>query len=365
MARPHYRRRCGGANRPLVPAAPRPHPAASRWETEILAWQASVDPARPSRARWACRGPPSAWSCAASASAASGRSIPSPPSSATSANGPGELIHIDIKKLGRIDGVGHASPATAAAKRKRGAGWEYLHVAVDDASRLAFTAVMPDERKESAVAFLNNALDWFAAHGVAAQRVMTDNGSASNQLFARAIADHGLRHKRTRPYTPKTNGKAERFIQTYPRVGLRHPLQHLGRPDPRHASLAARTTIAHHNAHLAMSLIGRGFAARGQVPRGVLRGFGRADRRFLAAGPSRSARRNSHGPSSRGWWASISPRSAASRSVRGATPTTAAAWLRLSQGSMPSSRLDSRPGSDSWTSARSRARGSTGCRGPS
>ena len=74
---------------------------------------------------------------------------------------------------------------------------------------------MPDERKESAVAFLNNALDWFAAHGVAAQRVMTDNGSAfKSQLFARAIADHGLRHKRTRPYTPKTNGKAERFIQT-------------------------------------------------------------------------------------------------------------------------------------------------------
>jgi len=129
---------------------------------------------------------------------------------------PGELIHIDIKKLGRIDGVGHRITGDRRGQsRKRGAGWEYLHVAVDDASRLAFTAVMPDERKESAVAFLNNALDWFAAHGVAAQRVMTDNGSAfKSQLFARAIADHGLRHKRTRPYTPKTNGKAERFIQT-------------------------------------------------------------------------------------------------------------------------------------------------------
>jgi transposase InsO family protein len=129
---------------------------------------------------------------------------------------PGELIHIDIKKLGRIDGVGHRITGDRRGQsRKRGTGWEYLHVAIDDASRLAFTAVMPDERKESAVAFLDAALAWFAAHGVAAQRVMTDNGSAfKSQLFARAIADHGLTHKRTRPYTPKTNGKAERFIQT-------------------------------------------------------------------------------------------------------------------------------------------------------
>jgi transposase InsO family protein len=129
---------------------------------------------------------------------------------------PGELIHLDTKKLGRIDGVGHRITGDRAGRsRQRGAGWEYLHVAVDDASRLAFTAVLLDERKESAVAFLANALAWFAAHGVAAQRVMTDNGSAfRSKLFARAIADHGLTHKRTRPYTPKTNGKAERFIQT-------------------------------------------------------------------------------------------------------------------------------------------------------
>ena len=129
---------------------------------------------------------------------------------------PGELIHIDTKKLGRIDGVGHRITGDRTGhSNKRGTGWEYLHVAVDDASRLAFTAVMPDERKESATAFLADALAWFAARGVAAQRVMTDNGSAyKSRLFAQAILDRGLRHKRTRPYTPKTNGKAERFIQT-------------------------------------------------------------------------------------------------------------------------------------------------------
>jgi transposase InsO family protein len=127
---------------------------------------------------------------------------------------PGELIHLDIKKLGRINGIGHRITGERAV-RSRGIGWEYLHVAIDDASRLAFTAIMPDERKESAVAFLEKALAWFSAHGVTAQRVMTDNGSAyKSRLFASAIADHGLCHKRTRPYTPKTNGKAERFIQT-------------------------------------------------------------------------------------------------------------------------------------------------------
>jgi transposase InsO family protein len=129
---------------------------------------------------------------------------------------PGELIHIDIKKLGRIDGVGHRITADRHGQSsKRGTGWEHLHVAIDDASRLAFTAMMSDEKKESAVRFLNNALTWFAAHGVVAERVMTDNGSAfKSKLFAAAIQAHGLKHKRTRPYTPKTNGKAERFIQT-------------------------------------------------------------------------------------------------------------------------------------------------------
>lgn len=129
---------------------------------------------------------------------------------------PGELIHIDIKKLGRIDGVGHRITGDRHGQSsKRGTGWEFLHVAIDDASRLAFTAMMPDEKKESAVAFLEAAIAWFKAHGVTAQRVMTDNGSAyRSTAFAKALAAHGLKHKRTRPYTPKTNGKAERFIQT-------------------------------------------------------------------------------------------------------------------------------------------------------
>jgi transposase InsO family protein len=129
---------------------------------------------------------------------------------------PGELLHLDIKKLGRIDGIGHRITGDRTGQSsKRGTGWEYLHVAIDDASRLAFTALLPDERKESATRFLEGALAWFRAHGVQVQRVMTDNGSAyKSRLFAQALAAHGISHKRTRPYTPKTNGKAERFIQT-------------------------------------------------------------------------------------------------------------------------------------------------------
>jgi transposase InsO family protein len=127
---------------------------------------------------------------------------------------PGELIHIDIKKLGRIDGIGHRISGDRRGQ-KRGTGWEFLHVCIDDASRLAYTEILPDERKESAVAFLERALAWYATLGVTVERVMTDNGSAyRSHLFRRAIGDAGLKHKRTRPYRPQTNGKAERFIQT-------------------------------------------------------------------------------------------------------------------------------------------------------
>ena len=127
---------------------------------------------------------------------------------------PGELIHIDIKKLGRIDGVGHRITGNRRGQ-KRGIGWDFLHVCVDDASRLAYTEILPDERKESAVAFLERAIAWFARLGVTVERVMTDNGSAyRSHRFRQAILDAGLTHKRTRPYSPQTNGKAERFIQT-------------------------------------------------------------------------------------------------------------------------------------------------------
>ena len=127
---------------------------------------------------------------------------------------PGELIHIDIKKLGRINGAGHRITGDRT-QRSRGIGWDFLHVCVDDASRLAYTEILPDERKESAVVFLERAIAWFATLGVTVERVMTDNGSAyKSHAFREACAAAGLKHKRTRPYRPQTNGKAERFIQT-------------------------------------------------------------------------------------------------------------------------------------------------------
>jgi transposase InsO family protein len=133
---------------------------------------------------------------------------------------PGELIHVDIKKLGKIDGVGHRITGDRTGqsnKRSRGEGpgWEYVHVCIDDASRIAFVQVMPDEKKESSVAFLKAAVAYYQSLGVAVARVMTDNGSCYKAFdFRDACRDLGLKHIRTRPYTPKTNGKAERFIQT-------------------------------------------------------------------------------------------------------------------------------------------------------
>jgi transposase InsO family protein len=127
---------------------------------------------------------------------------------------PGQLIHIDIKKLGRITKVGHRVTGDRR-DTTRGAGWEYVHVCVDDHSRIAFVEVMPDERKESAVAFLKAAVRYYARLGLRIERVMTDNGSCYiSKAFRKACQKLGLRHIRTRPYTPRTNGKAERFIQT-------------------------------------------------------------------------------------------------------------------------------------------------------
>jgi transposase InsO family protein len=137
---------------------------------------------------------------------------------------PGELIHIDIKKLGRFDRVGHritgdrtrqSSQRGHRSGKSWGAGWEYVHVCIDDASRLAFSQVMPDEKKESAVAFLQAAVAYYAGLGITVTRVMTDNGACYKSFAFRAACKAlGLKHIRTRPYTPKTNGKAERFIQT-------------------------------------------------------------------------------------------------------------------------------------------------------
>jgi transposase InsO family protein len=129
---------------------------------------------------------------------------------------PGELIHIDIKKLGRFDRVGHRITGDRRGQsQSRGIGWEFVHVCIDDASRVAFSQILPDEKKGSAVAFLKAAVAYYASLGVTIARVMTDNGSCyRSKLFRDACRDLGLRHIRTKPYTPKTNGKAERFIQT-------------------------------------------------------------------------------------------------------------------------------------------------------
>jgi transposase InsO family protein len=131
---------------------------------------------------------------------------------------PGELVHIDVKKLGRIGhrGAGHrALGGRGPGRRSPGAGWEFVHVCVDDATRLAFAEVLPDERTATVLGFLRRALAWLRARGIEAERLMTDNGSAyRSRAHAMACRALGLRHLRTRPYRPQTNGKAERFIQT-------------------------------------------------------------------------------------------------------------------------------------------------------
>ena len=128
---------------------------------------------------------------------------------------PGEMIHIDIKKLGRFERVGHRVTGNRQGCRNAGAGWEYVHVAIDDHSRIACAKIMPNEKKRSAIAFLKTALAYYESLGVKVERVMTDNGSCYKSFaFRKACKRLGLRHIRTKPYTPRTNGKAERFIQT-------------------------------------------------------------------------------------------------------------------------------------------------------
>ena len=129
---------------------------------------------------------------------------------------PGELIHIDIKKLGKFNHIGHRITGDRRGQsNSRGVGWEYVHVCIDDHSRVAFAKIMPSEKKRSAIAFLKAALSYYESLGIKVERVMTDNGSCYRSLaFRRACKRSHLRHIRTKPYTPKTNGKVERFIQT-------------------------------------------------------------------------------------------------------------------------------------------------------
>ena len=146
---------------------------------------------------------------------------PAPPVRRYQRDHPGELIHLDIKKLGRFERAGHRVTGDRRGQSNRrgtklgGMGWEYVHVCIDDASRIAFSQIKPDERKESAVAFLHAAVAYYARLGVTVAQVMTDNGACyRSQAFRDARRQLGLRHIRTKPYTPQTNGKAERFIQT-------------------------------------------------------------------------------------------------------------------------------------------------------
>ena len=131
----------------------------------------------------------------------------------------GELLHVDVKKLGRIARPGHRvfGKSSQAGWRRRAfqQGWEYVHVCVDDATRLAYAEVLADERGETAARFLERAVAWYRSQGVEAERVMTDNGAAyRSHAHAHACRRLGLRHLTTRPYRPRTNGKAERFIRT-------------------------------------------------------------------------------------------------------------------------------------------------------
>jgi transposase InsO family protein len=130
----------------------------------------------------------------------------------------GELLHIDVKKLGRIHrGAGHRVLGRGPGRHggKGRAGWEYVHVCVDDATRLAYVEVLTDEKASTAVGFLGRAIAFYVAHGITVERVMTDNGSAyRSAIHAFACRTLGIRHLRTRPYRPRTNGKAERFIRT-------------------------------------------------------------------------------------------------------------------------------------------------------
>jgi transposase InsO family protein len=173
---------------------------------------------------------------------------------------PGEIIHIDIKKLGRFNQVGHRITGDRTSQRTgRNKGWEFVHVCVDDHSRIAFTRIMPDQKAVSATAFLKAAVAYYQSLGIAVERVMTDNGSCYKSFAWRdTCKDLAIKHIRTKPYTPRTNGKAERFIQSalrewayakaYPNSGQRaqelpHWLHHYNWHRP-HAGIKGCTPIS-------------------------------------------------------------------------------------------------------------------------
>ena len=158
---------------------------------------------------------------------------------------PGDLIHLDTKKLGRIVRIGHRITGNRL-DHVRGAGWEYVHVCIDDASRLAYVEVLGDEKGTTVAAFLKRATAWYAERGVKVRRVMTDNGSGYvSKVFAGACKSLRQRHLRTRPYTPKTNGKAERLVQTL----LREWAYAQPYPHSRIRTAALRPWLRYYNEH--------------------------------------------------------------------------------------------------------------------
>jgi transposase InsO family protein len=139
---------------------------------------------------------------------------PAPPPNRYEHPLPGDLLHLDIKKLGRIARPGHRVTGDLS-RRARGAGWEFVHVAIDDHSRIAFSAILPNERAGSVCRFLMQALRYYRSVGIGVRRILTDNGPAyHSRALARLCRRLQIRHRFTRPYTPRTNGKAERFIKT-------------------------------------------------------------------------------------------------------------------------------------------------------
>jgi transposase InsO family protein len=140
---------------------------------------------------------------------------PKPPVHRYEREHPGELVHLDVKKLGRFREAGHRVTGHRRQDRSRGIGWEFVHVCIDDRSRVAYVEILPDEKGASVEAFTRRALRWFHKRGVRVQRILTDNGSGYLSRRFRALCEQmRVRHLRTQPYRPRTNGKAERFIQT-------------------------------------------------------------------------------------------------------------------------------------------------------
>lgn len=158
---------------------------------------------------------------------------------------PGQLLHLDIKKLGRIGHVGHR--ITGDRRRQaRGIGWEFVHVCVDDCSRVAYAEVLSDERGPTIAAFLRRVVRWFRRRGVRVERVLTDNGTGyRSHVFRAAAQAQRLVHRRTRPYTPRTNGKAERFIRTMLREWAYGPAF----PSSAHRTAALARWLHYYNWH--------------------------------------------------------------------------------------------------------------------